>query len=50
MRVSKHRLVPHYTTQAEVTKFDILIGVKEYITRLEISMKNFVSIFSHMAL
>ena len=48
MSVSKHGLIAHDATETKVTQLNVLISVKEYIARLEISMKNLVALFSHM--
>ena len=48
MRISKHRLIAHDATETKVTQLNVLISVKEYIARLEISVQNLVALFSHM--
>ena len=48
MRISKHGLIAHDATKTKVTQLNVLISVKEYIARLEISVQNLVALFSHM--
>ena len=50
MSVSEHRLITHNPRQSEVTQFDVLISIKEYISWFEISVQNFVTFFASVTL
>lgn len=50
MSVSEDTLITHDARQAEVAELDVLIGVEEDVPRLQVSVQDFVTFFSHVAL
>lgn len=49
MGIGIHWLISHHSTQTEISQFNIIIRIKEYIARFKVSMKNSRALFLSMA-
>ena len=50
MGVCKDTFIAHDPGQAEIAQFYVLICIKHHVTGLQVTMKDFVAFFAHVAL
>ena len=50
MRVRKDRLVTHHAGKTEISEFDRIVSVEEYVSRLQVSVQDFGFVLASMAL
>ena len=48
--ICEDRFITHDTTQAEVAQLYVLVSIEEDVAGLQVSMKNLVAFFAHVAL